>query len=312
MDRPKLAEISGRVVNGLFTGTMIAPRIQLGRKTETLMMLLRVYAHKDNSDYMVNGFTKQVEMLPYDESQTLTDNEPPVIEAMYLNDAASFTDGAVVSPDAMLYINVRDNECIDIQSNSASTSMKLQLDGGKQSFSDVTSNLSVSDGCKVVAIQLPLSNLTEGVHTLTYLVYDMMGNSATRTISFMVGQYAVADISCDKSPAYVNGTVSFGVESESSLAPDMMVRVTDATGNLVWKSDIGSFPITWDMKDMNGNKVPAGLYRYYGTYYDGKNYGGTPLYKLIVLDPVKTAAKNQKMTKNVINKNNELVIDDVD
>ena len=140
----------------------------------------------------------------------------------------------------------------------------------------------------------------------------MMGNSATRTISFMVGQYAVADISCDKSPAYVNGTVSFGVESESSLAPDMMVRVTDATGNLVWKSDIGSFPITWDMKDMNGNKVPAGLYRYYGTYYDGKNYGGTPLYKLIVLDPVKTATKNQIMTKNVINKNNELVIDDVD
>ena len=312
MDRPKLAEISGRVVNGLFTGTMIAPRIQLGRKTETLMMLLRVYAHKDNSDYMVNGFTKQVEMLPYDESQILDDNEPPVIEAMYLNDAASFTDGAVVSPDAMLYINVHDNECIDIQANSASTSMKLQLDGGKRSYSDVTSNLLVSDGGRAVAIQLPLSNLTEGVHTLTYLVYDMLGNSATRTISFMVGQYAVADLSCDKSPAYVNGTVSFDVESESSLAPDMMVRVTDATGNLVWKSDVGSFPITWDMKDMNGKKVPAGLYRYYGTYYDGKNYGGTPLYKLIVLDPVKTAPKNQLMSKNVINKNKELDIDDVD
>ena len=298
MDRQKLAEISGRVVNGMFTGTMIAPRIQLGRKTETLMMLLRVYAHKDNTDYMVNGFTKQVEMLPYDETQILADNEPPVIEAMYLNDAASFTDGAVVSPDAMLYINVRDNECIDIQPNSASTSMKLQLDGGKQSFSDVTSNLTVSDGGKSVAIQLPLANLTEGEHTLTYLVYDMLGNSASRTISFMVGQYAVANISCDKSPAYVNGTVSFDVETEMTMIPDMMVRVTDATGKLVWKSDLGSLPVTWDMKDMNGKKVPAGLYRYFGTYYDGRNYGGTPINILIVLDPVKTAAKNKEIKNN--------------
>ena len=295
MDRQKLAEISGRVVNGMFTGTMIAPRIQLGRKTETLMMLLRVYAHKDNTDYMVNGFTKQVEMLPYDETQILADNEPPVIEAMYLNDAASFTDGAVVSPDAMLYINVRDNECIDIQPNSASTSMKLQLDGGKQSFSDVTSNLTVFDGGKSVAIQLPLANLTEGEHTLTYLVYDMLGNSSSRTISFMVGQYAMANISCDKSPAYVNGTVSFDVETEMTMIPDMMVRVTDATGKLVWKSDLGSLPVTWDMKDLNGKKVPAGLYRYFGTYYDGRNYGGTPINKLIVLDPVKTSAKNKEI-----------------
>ena len=297
MDRQKLAEVSGRVVNGMFTGTMIAPRIQLGRKTETLMMLLRVYAHKDNSDYMVNGFTKQIEMLPYDESQIVNDNEAPVIEAMYLNDATSFTDGAVVSPDAMLYINVRDNECIDIQPNSASTSMKLQLDGGKISYSDVTSNVTVSDGCKAVAIQLPLSNLTEGLHTLTFLVYDMMGNSATRTISFMVGQYAVANICCDKSPAFVNGAVSFDVDSEIPMAPEMMVRVTDATGKLVWKSDAASLPVTWDMKDMNGNKVPAGLYRYFGTYNDGKNYGGTPICKLIVLDPLKTAAKKLK-TKN--------------
>ena len=305
MDRQKLAEVSGRVVNGMFTGTMIAPRIQLGRKTETLMMLLRVYAHKDNSDYMVNGFTKQIEMLPYDESQIVNDNEAPVIEAMYLNDATSFTDGAVVSPDAMLYINVHDNECIDIQPNSASTSMKLQLDGGKISYSDVTSNVTVSDGCKAVAIQLPLSNLTEGLHTLTFLVYDMMGNSATRTISFMVGQYAVANICCDKSPAFVNGAVSFDVDSEIPMAPEMMVRVTDATGKLVWKSDAASLPVTWDMKDMNGNKVPAGLYRYFGTYNDGKNYGGTPICKLIVLDPLKTAAKKLKT------KNQELDINDV-
>ena len=73
--------------------------------------------------------------------------------------------------------------------------------------------------------------------------------------------------------------------------PEVVVSVTDATGKLVWKSATSSFPMSWDLRDMQGNKVPAGLYRYFGTYSDGTNYGGTPINRLIVVDPVKTAAK---------------------
>jgi len=64
-----------------------------------------------------------------------------------------------------------------------------------------------------------------------------------------------------------------------------VLRVTDATGKLVWMTKTSNFPVNWDMTDMDGNKVPAGLYRYFGTYNDGVNYGGTPINKLIVLDP---------------------------
>jgi len=53
----------------------------------------------------------------------------------------------------------------------------------------------------------------------------------------------------------------------------------------VWMTKTSNFPVNWDMTDMDGNKVPAGLYRYFGTYNDGVNYGGTPINKLIVLDP---------------------------
>ena len=41
---------------------------------------------------------------------------------------------------------------------------------------------------------------------------------------------------------------------------------------------------------MNGNKVNGGLYRYFGTYHDGSNYGGTPIKKLIVLDALKRSS----------------------
>jgi flagellar hook assembly protein FlgD len=118
----------------------------------------------------------------------------------------------------------------------------------------------------------------------------MLGNSATHTISFIVGQNSVSNIVADKLPAYNNGEVAFDME-ESVLNNNtkLILRVTDASGKLVWMTTTDNLPVTWDMKDMNGNSVPAGLYRYFGTYNDGINYGGTPINKLIVLDPVKTA-----------------------
>ena len=294
VDRPKLAEVTGRVVNGMFTGTMIAPRITIDHPNDTSMMLIRVYAHKDNSDYMVNGFTKQVMMMSYDASTAINDNEAPVITAMYMNDAATFTDGSMVAPNSMLYINVSDNEGISMQPNSAANTMKLQLDGGKQSYEDVVCYATVDDGGKSVNIEFPMSNLTVGLHTLTYIVSDMLGNHASRTISFVVGQESAAEITADKMPAILGSddNVTFDVKTEMSVLPDMTIRITDALGRLVWMANASSFPVIWNMKDMNGNRVPAGLYRYFGTYNDGVNYGGTSIKNLIVLEPVKTA-RNQ-------------------
>ena len=291
VDRPKLAEITGHVTNGMFTGTMIAPRVTLEHLNDTLMMLIRVYAHKTGSDYMVNGFTKQVMMMPFNESTAINDNEAPVITAMYMNDAATFADGSVVAPNSVLYISASDNEGISMQSNSVANTMKLQLDGGKQSYEDVVCYATADDGGKVVKIEFPVSNLTVGLHTLTYTVSDILGNQASRTISFVVGQGSAADLVADKMPAFLDSDnmISIDVKTELSVLPEMTVRITDALGRLVWMTNAGSFPVTWDMKDMNGNKVPAGLYRYFGTYNDGVNYGGTSIKNLVILEPVKTA-----------------------
>ena len=163
------------------------------------------------------------------------------------------------------------------------------LDGGKPSYGDITCYVTSSDEGRTINIEFPLNSLSEGMHTLTYTVYDMLGNSAERTITFIVGQNTPFNLTADKIPAFVNESVNFDVETELTSSPEVIVRVTDATGKLMWKTTTSTFPVAWDMKDMNGNKVPAGLYRFFGTYNDGVNYGGTPINKLIVLDPVKTA-----------------------
>ncbi len=285
-DRAKLAEISGRVVNGVFSGQMIAPREP---KASNESVLLRVYAHQDNSTIMVNGFTKNITMLPYDESLAISDNTAPVISSMFINDEATFANGAIIAPESILYISASDDQGISLQANSVDKDMTLLLDG-KESYGDVSCYVTAGEDGKLINIEYPLANLTEGQHTLTFIVYDMLGNSATHTITFIVGQNSASNIVADKLPAYVNGEVNFDVEdSKLHGNTDYILRVTDASGKLVWMTTTDNLPVTWDMKDMNGNSVPAGLYRYFGTYNDGINYGGTPINKLIVLDPVKTA-----------------------
>ncbi len=288
-DREKLAEITGRVVNGVFQGQMIAPRKPEANNDS---ILLRVYAHQDNSTVMVNGFTKKMVMLPYDEQNAIDDDAAPVINTMFINDEMTFANGGFVSPDAILYISASDDQGISVQTNTVDKDMTLLLDGGKVSYSDVNGFATTDDGGRVVNVEYPLANLSEGQHTLTFIVYDLLGHSATRTITFMVGQNMAANIVADKLPAYVDDVVNFDLDAANMNSNAKFIfRVTDATGKLMWMTNTDSFPVTWDMKDMNGNKVPAGLYRYFGTYNDGANYGGTPINKLIVLDPVKTAMK---------------------
>jgi hypothetical protein len=293
-NREKLAEVSGRVVNGVFTGQMVAPKEPIAVNED---VLLRVYAHKDNTDYMVNGFTKQITMLPYNEAAAVTDNQAPVVTNMFINDETTFAGGTVISPEAVLYITATDNEAINIQTSSVSNIMSLSLDGGRPSYDDVISYVTTSDGAKVINIEYPLSHLSEGMHTLTFTVCDVVGNSSSRTISFMVGQGDKATLTADKLPAYSNEEVTFDLETSLAMTPEMTVRVTNATGELVWMTTTSTFPVTWDMRDMNGNRVPGGLYRYFGTYNNGTNYGGTPINKLIVLDPVKTPLKYSTLPK---------------
>ena len=208
---------------------------------------------------------------------------------MYINDESSFADGAMVGSKSMAYITASDNEAIDLQIGSVTNGLNLMLDGGRPSFDDIASYVTAGQDGKSISVNYPLEDLSEGLHTLTFTVTDLMGQRASRTITFMVGQKGASTLVADKLPVYRGETVNFDVESTVDGSPEYVVRVTDAVGNLVWKTTTTSFPVSWPVIDMKGQKVPAGLYRYFGTYNDGKNHGGTPIKDLIVLDPVKTA-----------------------
>ena len=136
-------------------------------------------------------------------------------------------------------------------------------------------------------IAFPMKNLTLGQHTLTFTVHDVAGNETSHTIKFFVGANNAVALSTAEIPAIDKAT--FLLDASTQNTPTVHLKVTDAAGNLVWAKKTDKFPYTWDLKDKNGNKLAPGLYRYFGTYETSTEYGGTPIEKLIVIDPYNQA-----------------------
>lgn len=279
-----LTRVNGRVVNGVFTATAVIPRYILSTGSYGSV---KVYAHRDDSQEMVNGSFDLLRLNSYNENNPLTvnDNMPPVIEAMYFNDEQSFNNGDIIPKGSTLYIRASDDYSFNNQSMAMGNSMSLQLDGGKTTYPFVTSFTTLEDNGKALSIEFPM-DLTEGRHTLQYTVYDAAGNKATETISFLVGNESNLELTVDEEPAMTEAT--FNVVSTLPTTPDVTIKVLDNVGNLVWSTTTANFPYTWDLTDSNGNRLSAGVYKFFGTYKGNNTYGGTEIGHIIIIDPYRS------------------------
>lgn len=282
--REMLARIEGDVVNGKFTGTIIVPRDMQAENDSTL--ILRVYAHKTGTDQMVNGVTNNIIARQLDDLSGLPDDDnAPVITSLFFNDESSFAEGMMVPANSTLYVNAEDDLGISVQETSGSGTMTLTLDGGKTSYPEVKSYARLTNDGKNLSLAFPFQNLQPGIHTATFTVYDIMGNSAQKTVSFVVGDHAEMQLELAEIPAITQATIDMSTDLTS--VPQVTLKITDAVGKLVAVKNNVTFPFAWDLKDNNGERVQAGLYKFFGTFNDGINSGGTPIYNLIVIDPVK-------------------------
>lgn len=278
-----LVQVNGRVVNGNFTATVVIPRFERAKSSGCT---LSVYAHEDGTDQMVNGITEQLIIGTYVSNNTVSDNVPPVIESMFLNDAESFAANAQVSTDAMLYIHATDSTAINLQQQSLGTGIQLKLDDGKKSFNLVKNNAQLSDEGRTLDIKFPVTGLTPGRHTLSFSVCDVCGNTASRTISFVV--MASNDITLSTSERASNEFAEIDINTSSTLTetPEVNLKVTNAKGELVWTQATSTFPYVWNLTDMDGNRVKPGLYKIHGNFENDEGFGGSNIVNFVVLNPL--------------------------
>lgn len=218
------------------------------------------------------------------------DTIAPSINELRLNHP-SFTDGDMVNASPMVLASVSDNEGINLSTSGIGHSMRLTVDG-KNHYNNVSDYYTPSpDGSVSGTINYPLEDLTDGPHELTLRVWDTAGNVATRTVSFQVNSALapkIYDIYSDANPATTQANFLLTHDR-----PDQMLTVTVHVYNLlgapVWSSTVKgisdlftSTPVTWDLCDASGKRVPRGIYLYKAEITEDSEHYSTRTHRIAV------------------------------
>ena len=277
----KLAVKVDTVCNGKFSFKVTVPSEILGTFDNYSPSLINLYAY-DNSNpdaHKLNGGSleamganSQFYIYGYDDTVE-ADTIGPNIEMLVLN-STDFKDGDLVNESPLMMARVSDESGINLSSSGIGHAISITIDE-KTSINDASAYFSpintATENGSAGDILYPLSNLEPGAHSLKLKVWDVFNNSSTKSIQFTVInglKPELYDIYCDANPA--STAANFYVKHNR---PDATVTVGidiyDLLGRLIWtetqtgRSDSGtSFPITWNLTDRNGTRVPRGIYIY--------------------------------------------------
>ncbi len=279
-NRPLLTESSVKVTNGKFTADILVPKNCQAGKTG----LLKFFAHSNNNSTMVNGTLSNLTFAEYNEadSETIIDTEAPVVNKMYINNEESFANNIYVNSNITLHISVSDNVSLSNPSQQIGKQMTLKLEDGTL-FDQVKGFATISNNGENLDIALPLNNINEGQHSLTFFVCDAAGNSTSHSINFIViSAEGKASLSVNEHPAREMAT--FNLSHNFNAEPTVKITVMNAKKEIVWQQSVDSFPYEWNLNDNAGNRLPAGVYTFFGTATTDAQSGGTEINRLAIID----------------------------
>lgn len=261
------------VIGGQFKVSFIIPSEVNNEYDNYRPSMINLYAYDSRDTLEAKGGNSDFLIYGYDD-EFVADTIGPDIIQMVLNDN-SFVNGADVNESPLLLATVADESGVNFSSAGIGHSMTLTLDG-TESYNDLVGNYTpmFADEGTMGSISYQLSDLAPGLHTLRLRVWDVYSNVSEKTINFNVKsglKPEIADIYCASNPASVE--TSFYVKHNR---PDAVVNVTievyDLMGRLVWKNSQSgrsdmytSTPVTWDLRDTGGRRVPRGIYVYRAT-----------------------------------------------
>lgn len=269
----RLAINVNEVENGRFSIKVIIPTEVNNIYDNFRPALINLYAYDSNHQLEAKGYNDNFYIYGYDDEQ-VTDTIGPEIISFGLN-SEDFVDGSSVNESPLVLATIADDSGVNFSGSGIGHSISLTLDG-TTSYNDVVSYytpLQASTGT-LGSINYALSDLTDGAHTLRLRVWDVYNNVSEKTISFnVVNGLApeITDVYAAANPASVE-TNFYVKHNRPDAIMSITIEVYDLMGRLVWnttqsgRSDMyTSAPITWDLIDNGGRRVPRGIYVYRAT-----------------------------------------------
>ena len=289
----KLAINVNRVNNGNFSISITIPSEVTVSYDNYRTSLVSLYAYDPENKTEATGSCDDFYIYGYDETVT-ADTIGPDISYMGLN-SNSFKDGDNVNESPLLLATVSDESGINFSSAGIGHNITLTLDGNV-TYSDVSSYYTAIEADKGSAgnINYSLSNLSNGHHTLRLKVWDVFNNSSEKTINFNVMSGLQPEI--DEIKAFPNPAATTTTFLVTHNRPEATVTITIEVFNLMgqrmWSttqsgrsSMFSSFPITWDLSDYSGRRLPRGIYLYKATITTDGHQESTKTKKLAITSP---------------------------
>lgn len=268
----KLAINTDDVVNGRFSISVTIPsELTVAESFDNYSPArIMLYAYDESTQAEAAGSNEQFYIYGYDETVE-SDDEGPEIRSFALNTEA-FADGDNVNESPLVLASIFDKSGINFSTGGIGHNITLQLDD-KFTYSDVDLYFRpvIDPEGNAGTINYPLSNLTEGQHTLRLKVWDVFMNSSEKTITFNVIKGLkpdLVDVYTTANPASTEA-VFYVQHNRPDAVVTVSLQVFDLMGRMVWsttetgKSDLyTSAPITWNLCDSSGTRVPRGIYVY--------------------------------------------------
>lgn len=253
------------VRNGLFEFEFIVPRdiqIPVGNGRVSL------YAQRENQFEDQTGVNLDILVGGLNENAP-DDNEGPTIK-LFMNDE-SFINGGTTNKSPILLAKLEDESGINTASGIGHDIIAI-LDGDEANPMILNEfyQAEVDDFTKGT-VNYKLSNLSEGMHTLTLKAWDVYNNSATAEIQFVVAGDDKLEIS--RVLNYPNPFIDyteFWFNHNRPFEPlDVQVQVFTVTGKVVWTRNetittdgFLSRDIVWNGRDDFGDRIGKGVYVY--------------------------------------------------
>ena len=254
------------VINSFFEYEFIVPKdipFEFGNGK------LSYYAYDNDQDIDASGSYKNLIIGGINSNATLDDIGPEI--ELFMNDT-SFVSGGITDSNPEILAKVFDSSGINTVGTGIGHDIVAVIDNiTNQPY--ILNDFYESDlnTYKSGIVRYPLSNISEGLHTLNFKVWDVYNNSNEKDISFVVSNSE--EMALNHILNYPNPFSNFTKFSFEHNRPnqylDVMIQIFTVSGKLVKtlknniiNSGFRDESITWNGLDEFGDKLAKGVYVY--------------------------------------------------
>lgn len=246
------------VKDGNFSINIAIPSIDGMHPGKTIKLSLVAY---DVDNQITAWASQQITLLP--NSDLTPDTQMPIIEQFSLSGA----NNTIVAPNFTINIIASDNHGLRIDDKSPEMPLALMLDGKK--LKNISSHTTLEDGSRKININMPLTNIPLGHHSLQLHICDYSGNRSAQTLNFEVRNDTrlAAPVLTEK---ICTTQATLTLTNEATGTPTLYI--TDAYGNIIYHS-ICNNEIKWNLSNNQGQRVAPGIYKAYILFNDQNGKG---------------------------------------